>query len=42
MRHSNHSNRNSQTKDFSGLLERLVFLPGALVLVYGCWLLIAS
>lgn len=34
--------RNTQTRDYGGLLERLVFLPGAVIMIYGFWLLVAG
>jgi len=42
MRDSTSRERHSQSRESGGLLERLVFVPGAIVLIYGCWLLLAT
>lgn len=42
MRHSGSQNRNTETREYGGLRDRLVFVPGAIVLIYGLWLILAA
>lgn len=38
MRHSNIRNQRKPFTPFQRRLERLIYLPGALILAYGLWL----
>ena len=42
MRNSTSRDRNMETRDHGGLMERLIFVPGAIVLAYGFWLVLAA
>jgi len=42
MRDSTSRERNSQSREYGGLLQRLVFVPGAIILLYGFWLLLSA
>lgn len=42
MRQPGSQDRNTETREYGGLLEWLVFVPGAIVLIYGLWLILAA